>query len=208
MTVEEMIAAEKDQGLEPEQISDGRLLFGTTETFDLSSYSGIYRVQGSFVNDIMDNIYYLFDTNGLLCQMIYSTSNCYTSSTAFDDATPMLADLYSDKYGDPVDRIINIENVIDIQDFPEIHQNTSSIMTNELSLEDIAYQWFVPYGDSMLAEIELQNIKWDTEISGQSIEGYSMVIGYTRITEDDYTNSCIAYAEDAAETVNQFNDDI
>lgn len=210
MTVDEMIAKEKENGLNPKEIKNGTITlateWGANHEYDFSDYSTVYEVTGSFVNDSFKTIYYLFDKDGKLCQMIYAGTSCYSTPQNIENINSALASLFVDKYGDYETSVTDIPNVIDMQNFPDLKKEDTSYIIYKLNLIDSCYQWLYPYDDKNAVDIEIQGLEWimTGKSTTKEYPAYSPIIGYTRITVEDINNA----NQEKADKVSQAIDDI
>lgn len=211
MTAEEMIAAEQGKGFEPTLVTDNSLLlateYGAGHTYNLSAYSAVYEVKGSFVSDGFTRIYYMFDGEGKLCQMIYAGGSCYHKPANIQAINDAMADLYKDKYGSWNQADMDIDGVVELRDIANLKvPDDGFIIYGVSTIPDGRYQWLVPY-DNMYCEIEMQGLKWSMtgNYAGSDIYyGYSYLVGYTRVTAEQFDNAVNL----SQETVNQFMSDI
>lgn len=207
MTVDEMIATERAKGYEPTQVTNGKISMGVSgkEEYNLSQYSAVYEVKGSFVSGVANTLYYFFDKNGLLCQMIYPCGSTYRALSYVDEVIAPLSSLYCDKYGDPLKNAVTFAKTKDARNLMSNHRPDSFWKYKYTNAGDVI-QWAIPYGDAMIADIVIQPIKQD--MSKINMVGYTFIIGYTRVTKAEYDES-VADAEEAdQQMVQQFMDDI
>lgn len=209
MTVEEMIEAETKNGFSPEELklnyADIFIPVGQPFNFE-KNYSAVYRVDGSFVMDLMKTIYYFFDKDGKLCQMLYTQNpkNSYTALAPYKKIIPGLSDLFVNKYGNPLDQTVSILNVIDLHDFPTIYAE-SDLGALKFSLGNIGKQWVYQYNDNMACNIEIDagTLKYSTGLTA-----CSMFICYTRISVDDYNASIENLTNEHVQTLTTFFNEI
>lgn len=211
MSPDEMIAKEKENGLKPREIKNGTISlateWGANHEYDFSDYSAVYEVSGSFINDSFKTIYYFFDKDEKLCQMIYAGTSCYSTPQNIENINAALADLYVEKYGDYETTVYDFPDIIDMQDLPSLKKADTDVLVYKLSLIDSCYQWLYPYDDKNAVDIEIQGLKWIVtgNYSGaEEYPAYSPIIGYTRISVEDIENA----KQENVDKVQQTIDDI
>ena len=206
MTVDQMIEAETAKGYSPVEVDNAMALgVSGTEEYNFGEYSAVYDVPGSFVSDSMNHLYYFFDENGLLCQMIYTCSSSYKALTYVEEITESMVSLYTDKYGAPEATVITADGIRDAQHIMSLHV-PDSFWNYIYSNAGTTVQWMIPYGDDMIADIVIQPVKQD--MSKLDMVAYSFIIGYTRLTGEQYRNAVAEQLQNETDAVNQFFDDI
>ena len=221
-TVQEMIDAEKAAGFEPKvvDLQKNKLEFGVFDPnqygawvdgkYDLSSFAACYSVDGEFAGGYFQRIYYLFDKEGLLCQMIYASNKTVEKKATVSGAIEALTEMLTQKYGNPYqDQNLRIDDLTELVDILDSY-------TYEPGFIDMIYSnvkesqkcWFYQFTDNRLVKIELLTVLFRMQSSTDHYDDYTIALGYTRMESSDLENAENAKYSEMTDLYNHMVNDL